>query len=268
MLTELEAHRTLYRPGTIIDVGAHIGAFAVPLARLPDVSVLAFEPIPHIAQRLRDRLIRELGSTAVNTAVFSVALSDLPGRKKLSIPTLDGNPVLEWASIAKDFERIREDDPARLGSPITYDVEVWTLDSLDLDDVKSIKLDAEGNEYAILRGSRNTIARCRPFITVELEERHAAGCTWTVPAFLDALRYDAYFTWEDSIYPITALRRDMMHRASRSPSCREYSDPYVFEYYFLPRENAEMRRRFVEMAPGGLRIDVDPSRLSGRMISR
>jgi FkbM family methyltransferase len=221
-----------------------------------------------VARRLQDRVQRELRERAGNVAVFSVALGDLPRRATLSIPTVDGNPVLEWASIAKDFEQIRRQDPVHLGASVSYEVDVWPLDSLDLDDVKSIKLDAEGNEFAILRGARHTISRCRPFISVELEERHAAGCTWSVPAFLDALRYDAYFVHEQTIYPVNALQRDLMHRASSAPSCRQYSDPYIFEYYFIPREDTQMRRRFLQMATGGLRMEVDSSRLSGRMITR
>jgi len=268
VLTELEAHLKLARPGTLVDVGAHAGAFTVPLAQLPDVCVLAFEPIFDVAQRLQERVKRDLQERAGNVAVFSVALGDLPRRAKLSIPTVDGNLVLEWASIAKDFERMRALDPGHLGASVSYEVDVWPLDSLDLDDVKSIKLDAEGNEYAILRGARHTIARCRPFITVELEERHAAGCTWSVPAFLDALRYDCFFVHEQTIYPVSTLNRELMHRASSAPSCREYSDPYIFEYYFIPREDAMMRRRFMQLASGGFRMEVDASGLSGRMITR
>jgi FkbM family methyltransferase len=268
VLTEIQAHLELARPGTIIDVGAHAGAFTVPLAQLPDVGVIAFEPIPDVARGLQERLKRELPDRAGNVAVFAVALGDLPRRAKLSIPTVDGNPVMEWASIAKDFENIRAQDPGHLGATVNYDVDVWPLDSLDLDDVRSIKIDAEGNEYAIVRGARQTIARCRPFITVELEERHAAGCTWSVPAFLDALRYDAFFVHEQTIYPVSALNRELMHRASRAPSCREYSDPYIFEYYFLPREDTTMRRRFMRLAAGGFRMEVDVSRLSGQMITR
>jgi FkbM family methyltransferase len=268
VLTELEAHLKLARPGTLIDVGAHAGAFTLPLAQLPDVCVLAFEPIPDVAQRLQERVKHELRERAGNVAVFSVALGDLPRRATLSIPTVDGSPVLEWASIAKDFERMRAQDPAHLGATVSYEVDVWPLDSLDLDDVKSIKLDAEGNEFAIVRGARHTIARCRPFISVELEERHAAGCTWSVPAFLDALRYDAYFVHEQTVYPVSALDRGLMHRASSAPSCREYSDPYIFEYYFIPREDTAMRRRFMQLAANGFRMEVEVARLSGRMITR
>jgi FkbM family methyltransferase len=265
VLTELQAHLNLARPGTLIDVGAHTGAFTLPMAQLPDVGVLAFEPIPEVAKRLQERLGRELGDRAGNVAVFSVALGDLPRRSTLSIPTVDGNPMLERASIVTNFEAVRAHDPVRLGASVNCEVDVWPLDSLDLHDVKAIKLDAEGNEYAVLRGARHTIARCRPFISVELEEHLAPGCTWSVPAFLDALRYDGYFVHEQTIYPVSALRRDLMHRTSGGPARPQCSNPYICEYYFIPREDTTMRRRFMQMAAGGFRMAVDASRLSRQM---
>jgi hypothetical protein len=52
-----------------------------------------------------------------------------------------------------------------------------------------VKLDAEGAEYEVLRGARETLARCRPVLSVEIEERHRPGSTYAVPAFLDGLGY-------------------------------------------------------------------------------
>jgi FkbM family methyltransferase len=43
-----------------------------------------------------------------------------------------------------------------------------TIDSLDLQACGLIKLDVEGSEYAALTGARQTIARFRPFLLVEM----------------------------------------------------------------------------------------------------
>jgi FkbM family methyltransferase len=268
MFSEVIAHITLSRPGTLIDVGAHKGAFTIPFAKLLDTSVLAFEPIPDIAAQLQERLEQELPGQWGHVAVFPVAIGDLPGRTILTIPTLDGNPIKEWASIAKDFDAMRAEDPLHLTEPIRHEVDVWTIDSLNLHDVTGIKIDAEGNEMAVVRGARDTIARCKPFITLELEERHAAGCTWSVPAFLDALGYDGFFVYDDTVYPISALIRPLMHVGFESPAKREYSDPYIFEFYFIPRREYLMRKRFIELAEKGFSTQVDASKLSGRMITR
>lgn len=268
MLSELNAHLALARPGTLIDVGAHIGAFTVPFAKLDNVNVISFEPIPDVAQKLQARLARELGEATNHVAVFPVAIGDLPGRTTLTIPCVDGNPVLEWASVAKDFDAIRAAAPDHLTEPMQVEVDVWTIDSLNLHDVTSMKIDAEGAEMNVIRGARETIARCKPFITLELEERHSAGSTWSVPAFLDALGYDGFFAYEDTVYPLSALIRPLMHKGFESPAIREYSDPYIFEFYFIPRREYLMRKTFMELASGGFCSQVDASQLSGKMIVR
>jgi FkbM family methyltransferase len=50
----------------------------------------------------------------------------------------------------------------------TYEVEVRTLDSFDFDDVDAIKIDCEGYEYPILKGSIQTIKTHRPVVQLEI----------------------------------------------------------------------------------------------------
>lgn len=113
--------------------------------------------------------------------------------------------------------------------------------------------------YAL--GARDTIARCRPFISCELEERHAEGCTWSVPAYLDALGYDGYFIHEGRLHPVSALLRPRMQRASESPGSGEYSDPYIFEFYFIHRSQPGRLQDLVDLVPGGYAERADPGGL-------
>ena len=52
-MDELAFHRALFRPGTIVDAGAHDGGLSLPLAALPGARVLAFEPLPQAFARLQ-----------------------------------------------------------------------------------------------------------------------------------------------------------------------------------------------------------------------
>ena len=52
-MQEIEFHRALHRPGTIVDVGAHDGRLTLPLAQLPASRVVAFEPLPPTFARLQ-----------------------------------------------------------------------------------------------------------------------------------------------------------------------------------------------------------------------
>ena len=233
-MDETEFHRRLHRPGTLIDVGAHDGLITLPLASLPGSRVLAFEPLPAAFARLQAALCEAFGTMPPHVDCRAAALGDHDGEVTLAMPLLDGVAQEQWASTAKDYA-------VHLSARVTvqrFTVPLLRLDALGLDDVTAMKIDAEGAEYEILRGARETLLRCRPVLTIEIEERHREGSSWAVPAFLDALGYDVLFELNGAWFPMAALDRATMQRASPDPSVFEASDPYVFVFYALPREHA------------------------------
>jgi len=232
-MDELTFLTALHRPGTIVDVGAHEGLLTLPLAALPGARVIAFEPLPEARAALARATAGQDG-----IVIHPEALGEAPGTLTLSLPLLDGAPQWQWASTAKSYA-------AHESARVTIrreTVPVITLDSLALPDCTAVKLDAEGAELAILRGARDTLARHRPLLTLELEERHAEGCTWSVPAFLDALGYETVFEHEGRWHPMSVLHRPTMQRASPDPSVFEASDPYIFNFYAWPVERAAEAR--------------------------
>ncbi|MBR0668944.1 FkbM family methyltransferase [Roseomonas hellenica] len=233
-MDEITFHTRLHRPGTLLDVGAHDGLITLPFARLPDSRVLAFEPLPPAFARLEAAIRTAFGTIPPHVTLVPEALGDAAGSITLAMPVLDGVAQEQWASTAKDYEGY---DPARIAVS-RFTVPVRRIDDLGLTDLTHVKLDAEGAEYAVLRGARETLLRCRPVLTIEIEERHRQGSTWAVPAFLDALGYDTVFELDGAWHPMAALDRATMQRASPDPSVFEASDPYVFVFYALPRESA------------------------------
>lgn len=233
-MDEISFHTRLHRPGTLLDVGAHDGLITLPFARLPASRVLAFEPLPPAFARLEAAVSAEFGTIPPHVTLVPEALGEEAGTITLAMPVLDGIAQEQWASTAKDYEGY---DPARIAVS-RFTVPVRRIDDLGLTDLTHVKLDAEGAEYAVLRGARDTLLRCRPVLTIEIEERHREGSTWAVPAFLDALGYDTLFELDGAWHPMAALDRATMQRASPDPSVFEASDPYVFVFYALPRETA------------------------------
>jgi len=233
-MNETLFHTMLHRPGTLIDIGAHDGLITLPLSRLPASRVLAFEPLPTAFARLQAALRDAFGDIPAHVDCHAAALGDHAGSITLAMPVLDGVAQEQWASTAKDYA-------AHLSARVAvqrFTVPLLRLDDLGLSDVTGIKVDAEGAEYEILRGARETLLRCRPVLTLEIEERHRVGSTWSVPAYLDALGYDVLFELHGAWHPVAALDRPTMQRASPDPSVFEASDPYVFVFYALPREGA------------------------------
>ena len=226
-MDEITFHSRTHRPGTILDVGAHDGLLTLPLARLPGATVLAFEPLPRAHARLAAAC-----AGLPNVELRREALGAAPGRLMLSVPVVDGVPAEQWASLAKDY--------GAFASVTTeaHAVEVITIDSLGLSDVTHMKVDAEGFEQEVLEGARATLRRCRPVLSVELEERHRAGATRDVPALLAALGYETRFWLDGAMRPLAAFDAATMQVASPDPAVFGASDPYVFTFYAWPQERA------------------------------
>ncbi|WP_345893028.1 FkbM family methyltransferase [Roseomonas acroporae] len=216
----------------MLDVGAHDGAFTLPFAELPGTRVLACEPLAAAHARLRAAVIARFGTVPAHVSLHRAALGDREGEAVLAVPLLGAAPQEQWASIVKDYAGWPGVGTARETVPLRR------VDGLGLDDLSAVKLDAEGAEYEVLRGARETLLRCRPVLSVEIEERHRPGSTWAVPAYLDALGYDGFFELHGAWRPMAGLDRATMHRASPDPSAFAASDPYVFTFAFLPREAA------------------------------
>ena len=226
-MEELDFFRALHRPGTILDIGAHDGLLTHPFAALPGARVIAFEPLPSAMARLR----ASFGAAVpAHVELRAEALGAAEGEAVLTLPVLDGVPAEQWASLAKTY--------AEHASVTTqsHRVRVITLDSLGLDGVTAIKLDAEGAEEEVLAGGAATLARCRPVLSVEIEERHRAGSTRAVPAQLAALGYSGWFWLDGALRGFEGFDAATMQVASPDPAVFAASDPYVFSFFFLPRE--------------------------------
>lgn len=226
-MDEITFHTRTHRPGTILDVGAHDGLLTVPLARLPGARVVAFEPLPAAHARLAAAC-----AGLANVELRREALGAAPGRLVLSVPVLDGVAQEQWASLAKDYDAF-----ASVGAE-RHEVAVITLDSLGLDDVAHVKVDAEGFEEEVLEGARATLTRCRPVLSLEIEERHRAGSTRDVPALLAALGYETRFWLDGAMRPLAEFDAATMQVASPDPAVFAASDPYVFTFYAWPTERA------------------------------
>lgn len=235
-MDELTFHCALYRPGTLIDAGAHDGLLTLPLAALPGARVLAFEPLPTAFARLTGAVqAAHAGAISAHIDLRPQALGAGAARMSLAVPVVGGVAQEQWASVAKDYDTIRAADP-RVQAIRRTEVEVLALDSLRLSDVTALKIDVEGAEAEVLQGAAATLRRCRPVLSVEIEERHRAGSTRAVPAMLAEWGYRGVFALDGAWRPIEAFDAATMQVASPSPASFTASDPYVFVFYFVPPE--------------------------------
>jgi FkbM family methyltransferase len=150
-------------PGMVcFDVGANIGEVALQMARLvgPAGRVYAFEPVPHLCDRLRANVQRNGFSATV--VVRSEALSDREG------------PALIRAASAGAANQGRaslvDDENAYLTESLP--ISTTTLDrfvgDLDLPRLDLVKVDIQGSEPRMLRGAERTLDRYAPDVLMEV----------------------------------------------------------------------------------------------------
>jgi FkbM family methyltransferase len=136
------------RGGTALDVGAYTGLYSISAALL-GCSVIAFEPMPFNAKRLR------LNSEAngVKVDLRQVVASDRSGETFITY-----NPRVKLTSgaslVGKGGQRIK--------------VRSMAIDDLKLEQVTAIKIDVERAEPLVLAGAVATIERCKPALLVEV----------------------------------------------------------------------------------------------------
>jgi len=105
-------------------------------------------------------------------------------------------------------------------------VQTAKIDDLGSADIGFIKIDVEGFESAVLRGARQTIARDRPTIFVEIEEQHTKRPIEQSLREVLALGYRGLFLFGGVLRSLSVFDAARHHRAS--------DGEYVFNFVFLP----------------------------------
>lgn len=143
----LAVWRTFLRPGaTVVDVGAYLGAFSLVAARIVGSSgrVFALEPDPRNVPHLR-RNVAINGYEGI-VRVFAVAASDKSGPARFYLNDGDAS----GSSLVRAYPRAR-----------LVEVPCVSLDELlaEVGRVDAVKIDVEGAEPAVLRGTASLLER-------------------------------------------------------------------------------------------------------------
>jgi FkbM family methyltransferase len=215
MEPELALALMLAGQGMFIDVGANEGMWSAAAAKKYK-RVVSFEPDHNLCVHLRKVL-------PANVAVYEIALSDQRGDAQLLTPLLDGTPFESRSSLSQTangnvpcLERI---------------VACAHLDDFGLADVDVVKVDVEGHEAAVLEGGRGLIERERPYLIVEIEERHHPGKSDAIISGFAGKDYGCFYLDAGNLVPLEGrsvvdLQSPMQHD-DRVP---------INNFIFCPRE--------------------------------
>lgn len=214
------------RPGdTAVDIGAHKGAFTYWMRRKvgSQGSVLAFEPQPVLAARLRS-----LTRSWPNVVVENMGLSSRSGTLSLRMPAGGPSPVATL-------------EPRRMtAGMLEIPVPVTTLDDYLAGTTKPwrrinlIKCDVEGHELEVFRGAERTLRKHRPILLFERETRHCGGQPIALAFdYLTELGYRGYF-------PVGSNLHDIAEFDPARHQKEALSGAYVNNFIFMPDSVPEL----------------------------
>lgn len=184
---ELDLLGQLIQPGqTVLDVGANMGTHTLAFCNFvgPAGCVHAFEP-----QRIMFQAM--VASVALNSWTNAHTHMKLVGAKKgaMRLPGIRYDEPSNFGMMTLAPDRDRAETLSYLDDEAGEEVEMITLDSLNLAACHLIKIDVEGMEIDVLRGAAKTIKAHRPLIYMECQpdERSKAS--------LKLLKSMGYATW-------------------------------------------------------------------------
>jgi FkbM family methyltransferase len=208
--------RILEDGDTAIDGGACVGRHTFPMAQAvaPSGSVLAFEPIPRFAWRLRAKLLIRYPRFARVVHIRQSALAREAGSSEFL--------VAEDPAYSGLRRRVYPRPDMRLTRRV---VPVETLDRACASShrLRFIKLDLEGGEFDAILGGAQVIAKHRPALAFEYDRLQT-------PGFYGFDHADLVRFFDQIHYRILDVRGVAFDRPA------QWDDAPVWYYFALPRE--------------------------------
>ena len=170
----------------VIDCGANVGELYFSLLlNTQNIEYVAFEPDPAAFECL------SLNINNKSDNLYNFALSSNEGKMKFYLDTFGANSSIE-----------------HFGSEEFITVETKTLDSFNFENIKLIKLEAEGHEIEVLKGSVNTLKNTE-YITVDYGPEKGKEGNMTLPEVTNFLFKENFIIENASSNRYTCLFKNL-----------------------------------------------------------
>jgi len=188
---ELSMVLSFIKPGdTVLDVGAHIGTFAIPIIKKigPEGTLLAFEANSDTVELLK----KNLSDNNPEAEIFNKGVSHKSGNLYLRDRTNKDSSSLSDYLVESSSQNNKN----------FVKVELVKVDDIISQPVNLIKIDVEGMELSVLQSAEKTIDNYRPLIYTEYVEYYIKR------AGLDLKSFEEFFKKRNYHFFINAGTRN------------------------------------------------------------
>ena len=187
---EIKLVKSFITPNTdSIDVGVYRGVYSYEMSKYSKL-VHAFEPNPILFNNIE----KDLKKIIKNIKFYNYALSDEDGLMSLKVPIRNKNYDKENYEEYFQMGRASIHTKNDIDEFESFDIESKKLDSFNFTNkISFIKIDVEGHETEVIKGSENTIQRNKPTLLVEIEEQYTQKKVADTLKYINSLGYNSFY---------------------------------------------------------------------------
>jgi FkbM family methyltransferase len=198
-------------PGSVcIDIGAHFGLYSIVFAKYYNCNVYSFEPTDSSSEILAKNI--KYNKIGDRVRVINKAVSSKNGKLFFNVQDTLG-------SVANSLVDYHHSDENKT----KYEVDVVSIDSFFKDiPYGFIKIDAEGAEYDVLMGAKETIRKNKPKMMLGLHPKaitangHSLKMIWELITKEDYLCYlgnkqltESEFCFRNDLFDVFLLHKSL-----------------------------------------------------------
>ena len=198
-----------------VDIGANLGLFTFFMSRASK-HVFAFEPNPYPLENLKDLVDS-------NVTILPIALGNNDGPVEIKIPHHRKGWSSNGASLAS-----KEINDGKI-----INIQCRKLDSLNIENVGLIKIDVEGLEIEVIRGSKDTILKNKPVMIIENETVHTKD-TNELFTIMNEFGYDKYIC--NSIGKLDKIDNFSVEENQKN-AIGSLDINYIQNFIFIPKDS-------------------------------
>lgn len=140
------------KDGIVLDIGANMGSYTIPLAaEHPHLQIYSFEPQRVVFYQLCTNILL---NRLDNIFAYNQGISDSIWTKFLEVPDYNNESNIGAFSVEDD---VRAKDYLVVTKGGLEQINAVPLDTMQLKNIRLIKIDVEGHELAVLHGAKETL---------------------------------------------------------------------------------------------------------------